>query len=128
MIQVLITKQGDYSLSLERIKDIARKTLGFHGVVDDSSVDIAFVDRKKMDELNRKYYKDHIYEHPVFTFPESGDNKFVFPPNGKKYLGQIVINYSMATETAKKDYKSVEDVILSLVEHGCLHLAGVHHI
>jgi rRNA maturation RNase YbeY len=127
MISVNVTKLGTYPVSSKRIKDVVVGFLKQNGIVSDAVVDVAFVSRETMDELNNKYYKDEVYEHPIFTFIEPEADFFVMPPDKKLYLGQMVINYPMAVETAREKNQLVEKVIVELVTHGCLHLIGKHH-
>lgn len=127
MITVTITKQGNFPVSAKKIRDIVKKTLTDNGMVSDSVVDVAIVGHTKMDELNKKYYKDEKYEHPIFTFPEGQKSDFNFPPDGKIHLGQIVISWKMAIDTANEKNKLIDDVICELAEHGSLHLLGIHH-
>jgi len=127
MIEVSIFKEEKYPLDSKKIESTVRKTLIKNGVSFDAFVEVAIVGEKKMDELNKKYYKDEVYMHPIFTFPENIESNFSFPPDGKKHLGQIVISYPTAVETAKEKNISLDDVIVSLAEHGCLHLIGKHH-
>src|SRR5581483_9473859 len=127
MIKVNLTK-GNYPVSSQKVKDIIVKTLTENGIVSDATVDVAIVNKAKMDELNEKYYHDEIYEHPIFTFPEmEKTGEFVFPPDGKIYLGQMVINYPMAVETAREKNKLIDEVVCDLAAHGSLHLVGIHH-
>lgn len=129
MISVNVVKQSNYPASVKKIKEAAVRTLEENGIVSDALVDISLVGREKMEEINKKYYKDEVYEHPIFTFPEmgGGPDSFVFPPDGKIYLGQIVINYPMAIETANEKNRLIDDVVGDLIIHGCLHLVGIHH-
>ncbi|SRR5258708_2711105 len=127
MIEVSIFKEEKYPLNSKKIESTVRNTLSKNGVSENAFVEVAIVGEKKMDELNEKYYKDKVYMHPIFTFPATLESKFSFPPDGKKHLGQIVISYKMAMETANEKKISIDDVIESLVEHGCLHLIGKHH-
>lgn len=127
MITITVTKEKNFSVNSKKIKDIVKKTLTENGILSDTDVDVAIVGRKTMDELNEKYYKDEVYEHPIFTFPETESFDFNFPPDGKIHLGQIVISYEMAVETAKEKNKLIDDVVTELAEHGSLHLLGIHH-
>lgn len=127
MITVNIAKQRNYIFAVKKVKEAVRETLAQNGITAESQVDIWIVDREKMEEMNKMYYKDKVYEHPVFTFPESLGESFIYPPDGRAYLGQIMINYPMAKETAKEQGKTVSEVITSLAEHGSLHLVGIHH-
>ena len=127
MINVSVYKQGNYPVNSKKVKDIIKKTLTENGIQSDTEVDVAIVGREKMDELNEKYYKDEVFEHPIFTFPSAEGDLFDFPPDGKLHIGQIVINYPMALATAKEKNKLIDDVVCELAIHGSLHLIGVHH-
>ncbi|GEM_PF-3092169 len=105
---------GGYEISFKRIEEAIVKTLKENNIFD-ALVDVAIVDKDKMDELNKKYYKDEVYEHPIFTFTENKTDDFVFPPDLKNYLGQIVI------------LNDKEEVLVDLAKHGTLHLVGIHH-
>lgn len=127
MIQISVSKQSNFAVSSKKIKDIVRKTLEDNGIKSDAEVDVAVVGKEKMDELNAKYYKDEIYDHPIFTFPEGDSSNFNFPPDGKMHLGQIVISYPMAVSSANEKNMFIDDVVCELAAHGCLHLVGIHH-
>ena len=127
MIEVKVTK-GNYPVNSKKLKSVITKTLEENGIVSDAIVEVAIVGKEKMDELNKKYYKDEVYEHPIFTFPQSLDSKdFQFPPDGKLHLGQMAINYPFVVETAREKNKLIDDVVCELAEHGSLHLVGIHH-
>lgn len=132
MIDVTVFKQSDYPVSATEIKKAVKKTLVENGIVSDCVVEVAIVNDTKMDELNKDYYKDEKYQHPVFTFPESENAQtpsgpFVFPPDGKIHLGEIVISYPQAVERSRETGKLINEVITELAQHGALHLVGVHH-
>ncbi len=132
MISVAVYKQSDYPVAVSEIKKAVATILKEQGIVSDCVVEVALVSEAKMEELNKTYYKDEEYLHPVFTFPEnetggSGDERFVFPPDGKMYLGEIVISYPQAVDTARETGKLIKDVVCDLAQHGALHLVGVHH-
>ncbi len=128
MISISVAKQGNLPVSSKKVKDIVKKTLEENGIVSDAEVSVAIVGKAKMEELNKKYYKDEVYEHPIFTFPANIESEnFTFPPDDKIHLGQIVINYPMAVNTAREKNRLIDDVVCELVAHGCLHLVGIHH-
>lgn len=132
MIQVSVIKQSQYAVDSKKIKEAVVKTLEANGIVSDCEVEVAIVGEAKMEELNKEYYKDEVYMHPIFTFPETEDAKdtngpFVFPPDGKLHLGEIVISYPQAVEKARETGKLIDEVICDLAEHGALHLVGIHH-
>src|SRR6185369_5871668 len=113
MITVSIYKQGNFPVNAKKIKDAVVKTLSDNGILSDCTVDVAIVNEKKMDELNEKYYKDKVYEHPVFTFPANEGDPFVFPPDGKMHLGEIVISFPFVVEEARENGKLIDDVAVS---------------
>lgn len=130
MIFVDVKKASGHPVSVKRIKDAVKKTLVEQGIVSDSEVSVAIVGKEKMAQLVEEYYDDEGKgsAHPVLAFPvlemKSG---FVFPPDGKNHLGEIVVSYPSAVDAAKRDNKLVEDVVIALVQHGVLHLVGIHH-
>ncbi len=127
MINVSVYKESNYPVNSKKVKEVIKKTLEENGIVSDTDVDVAIVGKSKMEEINKTYYKDEIYEHPIFTFPASEGGSFDFPPDEKNHLGQIVISYPMAVDTAKEKNKLIDDVVCALAEHGSLHLMGIHH-
>jgi len=130
MIDVSVYKQGNYPIGVKKIKDTVKQTLESQGVVSDSQVEIAIVGQKKMAELIKEFYQEDkdLHAHPVLSFPASEtQGQFVFPPDGKIHLGEVVVSYPLALEITKKENRLIDEVVLELVEHGMLHLLGIHH-
>lgn len=110
MINVSVYNEGNYKIFESKIKSKLREVLKKEGITS-TSVSVAIVSTKKMDELVKKYYKGdpkNLYIHPILTFPYNDENG----------LGEIIISYDEAKS---------EDKLLSLVEHGAMHLLGIHH-
>lgn len=127
MISVLVKKQSNYPINTKNIKKHLTTLLEQRGVVSDAEVSVALVGRKKMLDLSKQYLNDEKM-HNVLSFPsDEVKETFVFPPNETIHLGEIVVCYPLAVEEAKKEQKLVEDKVLDLIEHGALHLLGVHH-
>lgn len=130
MIDISVYKQGNYPIGVKKIKDTVKQTLESQGVVSDSQVEIAIVGQKKMAELIKEFYQEDkdLYAHPVLSFPASEtQGQFVFPPDGKIHLGEVVVSYPLALEITKKENRLIDEVVSELVEHGMLHLLGIHH-
>ena len=130
MIDISVYKQGNYPIGVKKIKDTVKQTLESQGVVSDSQVEIAIVGQKKMAELIKEFYREDkdLYAHPVLSFPASEtQGQFVFPPDGKIHLGEVVVSYPLALEITKKENRLIDEVVSELVEHGMLHLLGIHH-
>ncbi len=127
MITVNVYKQSNFSVSSKKIKDKVTETLVSNGVSSDFEVSVALLGSKRMVEIGRAYYGDSE-EHPIFTFlGNETKESFTEPPDGVNRLGEIIISYPKAIEESKKENKLVEEVICDLVEHGSLHLLGIHH-
>ena len=62
--------------------------------------------------------KKELGDHPVLTYVNQDIKKpFVFPPDGKHYLGEVIVD---AEANSQKE-------IIDLARHGTLHLLGIHH-
>lgn len=127
MIHVGVAKEANFPVSSEKIKEIVKKTVSSNGVSSNCEVSVAIVHRAKMQEYVDKYYKDGE-DHPVLSFPSGEiEGRFVFPPDGKIYLGEIVVSYEWCVDDSQKRGMLIEEVVLEMVEHGTLHLLGIHH-
>lgn len=87
-----------------------------------SKIHVHFVDDATIKKLNKKY-KGKNYATDVLSFHMDQDL-----PNGEYYIGDIIVNIDQA-KRQMKDYDN-EDVrleVAQLVEHGVLHLLGIHH-
>ncbi|MGD0523231.1 MAG: rRNA maturation RNase YbeY [Candidatus Microgenomates bacterium] len=126
MITVLFTKQSNYPVSSPRIKSILKSFLAENGIVSDAEVSLALVGEAKMLDIGKKYLKDKKLHNVLsFTVEEKGKN-FIYPPD-KLYLGEIIVCYPKVVDEAKMENKRIENKVIELVEHGALHLLGVHH-
>ncbi len=127
MIAVFVTKQSNYPINKSDIKRYLTTLLEQSGIVSNTKVSVAIVGEKKMLDISRKYLKDNkVHSVLSFTYGEVVD-KFTFPPDGSTHLGEIIVCYSKAKGEAKVEGKRVEEKIQELVEHGALHLVGIHH-
>jgi len=86
-----------------------------------STISIFFADSTEIRKLNKKY-RNKNYPTDVLSFNFNEDL-----PNGKRYIGDIVINCDLLENQAKENDHSVEEEIAYLASHGVLHLLGVHH-
>ena len=104
-----------------------REFLVKEGIVSDCVVSVAIVGEKKMLETGKKHLKDKIL-HNVLSFTESEiKGSFVYPPDGKIYLGEILLCYPKVLEEAREEDILIDEKACDLVEHGALHLLGKHH-
>ena len=70
--------------------------------------------------LNKKHLnKDLVTDVLSFNIDEISDDKY--------YLGDVIVNIDQAKRQAKEYDNTLEEEISDLVQHGVLHLLGVHH-
>ena len=126
MITVTVSKQSNYSISTAKIKNVLREFLFNKGIVSDAQVSVSIVGEKSMLELGKKYLKDRKL-HNVLSFTEDEvKKKFAYPP-GSIYLGEIILCYPKICDEANVENKLIEEKFIELVEHGAMHLLGIHH-
>lgn len=129
MIKINVKKQSNYPIDTPLLKKGLSRFLKEKGIISDTEVSVAIVGEKKMKNLAKTYLKENPPTvHNVLSFPyvESKD-KFVFPPDEKIRLGEIVLCYPKLEDEAKKEGKLIDQKAGELVEHGALHLLGIHH-
>lgn len=111
-----------YKVDRKKIRDVVAKTLADHGVVSQAEVSVVVVGERKMRELHKKYMET---DEPtdVLSFPLEGAS---FPDEILR-LGDVVVCYPVAVVQARENNRMVDEEVNFLVEHGCLHLLGIHH-
>lgn len=129
MIEVNVEKQSNYPIDTPLLKKRLSEFLEKKGITSDAKVSVAIVDEKKMKKLAKKYLKeDPPTVHSVLSFPQFDlEDKFVYPPGDVLRLGEIVLCYPEVKKEAEKEDKLIDEKAGELVEHGALHLMGVHH-
>jgi rRNA maturation RNase YbeY len=135
MVKVSVTKQSNYPVSTTEIKKKLSTFLAKQGIVSDAEVSVAIVGEKKMLQIGAKYLKDPSAPlgaskklHNVLSFtPNEAKANFVFPPDGIIHLGEIVVCYPIAVKESGVENVLVKERVYELIEHGALHLLGIHH-
>lgn len=129
MIKVNVKKQSNYPVDTPLLKRRLTRFLKEKGIVSDTEVSVALVGEEKMKDLAKKYLKEKPPTvHNVLSFPHiESKEKFVYPPDSKIRLGEIVLCFHKLKEEAKREGKLVDEKAGELVEHGALHLLGIHH-
>lgn len=124
-ISVPIYIESRYKVNRKRIKQTVSEALVKNGISSPSEVSVAIVGNRKMRVLNKKYRKQDKTTN-VLSFSQS-EGKSVPKSPDRLYLGDVVISYPVVILEAAQYNKLVDDWINELVEHGVLHLLGVHH-
>jgi probable rRNA maturation factor len=87
----------------------------------DPEVTLAFVGERAIRTLNRKFMKkDRPTDVLSFPLGEKG-------PDGRFYLGDIVIAVPVAVRQARENGHSLDRELRQLAIHGFLHLLGYDH-
>ena len=126
MIKVFVTKQSNYPVNATEIKKKLAAFFQKSGIVSDAEVSVAIVGEAKMLEIGKKFLKDGKL-HNVLSFTPTEAKGFVFPPDGVIHLGEIVVCYPEAVREAGIENVLTKVKVYELVEHGAMHLLGIHH-
>ena len=97
--------------------------------IKDAQVDVSIVGKRKIKQLNEERLK-HEGVTNVLSFPhhERGElDDFPTPKDVAPHLGDVVVCFPEAVQTAKRYGKMVDDQICFYIEHGLMHLLGYHH-
>ena len=124
-VSVLIFVESRYKINRKKIKQIVVKVLNENQITSPVEVSVAIVGDRKMRGLSRKY-KGEDKTRNVLSFPQNEGEAIKLPTDILR-LGDIVLSYSEVIKDASGDEMLVDDKIDQLVEHGLLHLLGLHH-
>lgn len=124
-VTVLLFVESRYKVNRKRIRTTVERTLNLHNVKGPVEVNVAIVGDRKMRELS-KQYKGEDKTRNILTFSLSEGEPVVMPTD-KLRLGDIVISYPVLIKEASREDELVDDRMDMLVEHGMLHLLGIHH-
>lgn len=129
MIKVLIKADSKYPVDRKRIRVNVSRFLAGQGVSTDLEVGVVIVGDRKMRELNKNYHKTEGTT-DVLSFSQMESDK-ADPGEPKvmnlEYLGDVVVSWPQAVKQAMERNKTVDEEIDFLIDHGLLHLLGIHH-
>ena len=124
-ISVLIFVESRYKVSRKRIKQIVKNTLDKNEINGAVEVSVAIVGDRKMRELSRKY-KGEDKTRNILSFSQTEGEELQMPRDVLR-LGDIVLSFPEVINDAVRDEMLVDDKVDQLVEHGLMHLLGLHH-
>lgn len=127
MVKVDVIKQTNYPVSTAKIKKKLADFFVKKGIVSEAEVSVAIVGEKRMLDIGKEYLGDKSLHNVLSFTPDEASERFVYPPDGRLHLGEIVICYPLVVAEAKKEGRLIEEKALELVEHGAMHLLGIHH-
>ncbi len=123
--KVLIYVESRYKVNRKRVKASVQFVLEEQNVQSAIEVSIAVVGDRKMRALNKKY-RDKDKTANILSFP-LGEGEQTQLPQDVTRLGDIVISYPEVIRESVEQELLVDERIDELVQHGMLHLLGMHH-
>lgn len=123
--KVSIFVESRYKLSRKRVTHAIEDMLAHKAIDKDVEVSVAIVGDRKMRSLNKKY-RNLDKTTNILSFP-LGEGKAMPSEQNILRLGDIVISYPQVIKEATEEEMMVDDKISDLVQHGLLHLLGLHH-
>lgn len=124
-VQIPIFVESRYRVNRKRIKKAVLKVLAEQGIKGPIEISVAIVGDRKMRSLSKKY-KGEDKTRNILSFPLA-EGEMTYLPSEKLRLGDIVLSYPEVIREASQKEFLVDDRIDELVEHGMLHLLGIHH-
>lgn len=124
-ISVPIFVESRYKVNRKRIKKIVEEVAKTNEIVGPIEVSVAIVGDRKMRELSRKY-KGEDKTRNILSFSQS-EGEEIKMPKDKLRLGDIVLSYPEVINDSVRDEMLVDDKVDELIEHGLMHLLGLHH-
>jgi probable rRNA maturation factor len=123
--RVLIYVESRYKVNRKRIKSAIQYVLEEQNVQTQVEISVAIIGDRKMKALNKKYRnKEETANILEFPLNEGEQTKL---PSDIMRLGDIVISYPMVIKEASEQDMLVDDRVEELLQHGMLHLLGLHH-
>ncbi|MCL4353318.1 rRNA maturation RNase YbeY [Patescibacteria group bacterium] len=124
-VKVLIFVESRYKINRKRIKQTIQNTINKNQVSGPVEISVAIVGDRKMKELSRKY-KGEDKTRNILSFSQV-EGEEIKNPGENLRLGDIVLSFPQVINDAARDEMLVDDKVDELVEHGLLHLLGLHH-
>lgn len=128
MIVIQLFVGSRFPVNRKLLRAAGEKLLQEQGV-DHAQVDVSIVGKRKMKELNEQRLQ-HEGVTDVLSFPQHERHKlddFPLPSEIPPHLGDVVICFPEAVNTARRYGKRVDDQLVFYLEHGLMHLLGFHH-
>jgi probable rRNA maturation factor len=124
-ISVQIFVESRYKVNRKRIKKIVNSVITKNEVSGPVEVSVAIVGDRKMRELS-KQYKGEDKTRNILSFSQT-EGESITMPNDALRLGDIVLSFPQVINDAVRDEMLVDDKVDQLIEHGLMHLLGIHH-
>ena len=124
-ISVLIFVESRYKVNRKRIRKVIESVIAKNEVAGLVEISVAVVGDRKMRELSKKY-KGEDKTRNILSFSQTEGESMAMPSDVLR-LGDIVLSFPQVINDAVRDEMLVDDKVDQLVEHGFMHLLGLHH-
>lgn len=124
-VSVLIFVESRYKINRKRIRQTVLDVVSKNSVTAPVEVSVAIVGDRKMRELSKKY-KGEDKTRNILSFSQTEGQAFEAPRDVLR-LGDIVLSFPQVINDAARDEMLVDDKVDELIEHGLMHLLGLHH-
>jgi probable rRNA maturation factor len=125
MIKVPIFVESRYKVNRKKIKQAITDLLSKKSITGSVEISVAIVGDRKMRELSKRY-KGEDKTRNILSFSQREGEPMGGIENRLR-LGDIVLSYPQVISDAARDEMLVDDKVNELVEHGLMHLLGIHH-
>lgn len=131
-LTVFVKADSKFRVSRDLIRERVAHVLAQRGVSGKTEVSVLVVGDRKMRQVN-KQYRNLDKTTDVLSFPTYDptqpikDEGFFHPDEAGLVLGDIIVSYPQAVEAASRKNQMLDEAVCDLVEHGLLHLLGIHH-
>jgi|ERR1035437_2591785 probable rRNA maturation factor len=124
-VNVLIFVESRYKINKKRIRQTVDRVIDKNEMASPVEVSIAVVGDRKMRDLSKKY-KGEDKTRNVLSFSQT-EGEPVQMPSDILRLGDVVLSFPQVIRDASRDEMLVDDKVDELIEHGLMHLLGLHH-
>jgi probable rRNA maturation factor len=125
ILELEVKADSRYRFNRKKIRESVGKLLAEHNIKQPVELSLMVVGERKIRELEKKYFgEDKVTD--VLSFPQM-EGKSIPGDEGVLALGDVVVCYPQAKRQALKFNRLLDDEIEFLVNHGVLHLLGIHH-
>lgn len=124
-VNVLIFVESRYKINKKRIRKTVDRVIDKNEMASPVEVSIAVVGDRKMRDLSKKY-KGEDKTRNVLSFSQT-EGEPVQMPSDILRLGDVVLSFPQVIRDASRDEMLVDDKVDELIEHGLMHLLGLHH-
>lgn len=126
LLELEIDADSRYKFDRKKIREAVLKILTEQGIKQPVVLSLSVVGERKIRELEKKYFgEDKVTD--VLSFSQLEGDRVPGEEEDKLVLGDVVVCYPEAKRQALKFNRLLDDEIEFLVNHGVLHLLGIHH-